>query len=102
MNSDTPKPIKIFRIGKYDAGKSRRVKVCYETTGPAKLLLRNKDKLPKDIKIFSDQTPAQHKYLQELKDELSRRQANGESDIIIKYINGTPAITKTAPKNYQQ
>lgn len=62
VNPDILKPIKILRIGKYVAGKYRRMKICYETTRPAKLLLSNKDKLPKDIKIFSDQTPAQHKY----------------------------------------
>lgn len=96
---DIPKPTKVFRIGKYVSGKNRRIKVCYDTLGPAKQLLRNKDKIPENIKIFSDQTPTQQKYLHELKDELARRQKDGENNIIIKYINGTPTIVTSTPKN---
>lgn len=78
------------------------MKVCYETLGPAKQLLRNKDKLPENIKIYSDQTPAQQKYLQHLKEELALRLGNGETDLTIKYTNGTPGIIKTTAKNYTQ
>lgn len=102
LNQDLPKPIKILRIGKYFPGKSRGLKVCYETAVPAKYLLRNREKLPENIKIFSDQTPAQQKYLKNLKEELIRRQNDGENELTIKYINGTPTIIKTTSKNYAQ
>lgn len=94
-----PKPSRVFRIGKYIPGKSRRVKVCYDAPGPAKQLLRNKDKFPENIKIFSDQTPTQQKYLHRLKEELARRQKDGENDLPIKYVNGTPTIVNATPKN---
>lgn len=102
MNLNIPKPLKIFRIGKYDVGKNRRTKICFETSGTAKLLLRNKEKLQPNIKISSDKTPAQHQFLQSLNEELSRRESNGEIDLTIKYVNGTPTIIKKNPKNYQQ
>lgn len=99
LSTEIPKPIKVFRIGKYKLGKNRSLKVCFDGIGPAKQLLRNKDKLPDDIKIYSDQTPAQQHYLKVLKDELKRRENNGETNLTIKYINGTPTIIKTTPKN---
>ncbi|KAL0860156.1 hypothetical protein ABMA27_010463 [Loxostege sticticalis] len=100
VSKDIPKPNKIIRIGKYNPEKTRRIKVCFDRPEPAMLLLRNKDKLPEDIKIFSDQTPAQQKYFQSIKKELTRRLHSGESDITIKYINGAPTIVKSAPKNF--
>lgn len=102
VDKDIPKPTKILRIGKFNPGKNRRVKVCYDTPEPAKQLLRNKGKLPENIKIFSDQTPAQQKYMQDLKEELSRRQEDGEIDLTIKYIHGTPSIIKATSKNSNQ
>lgn len=102
LDDDIPKPIKVIRIGKYNPAKDRRIKVCYDKLGPAKQLLRHKSKLPENIKIFSDQTPAQQKYLQTLKEELTRRSNEGESDLTIKYINGMPKIIKTSTKNFSQ
>lgn len=103
VSKDIPKPVKVVRIGKFSADKNRAIKVCYGTLGPAKQLLRNKEKLPDGVKIYSDQTLMQQKYLQDLKDELARRLRNGETDLTIKYTNGVPSIIKiTPPKNSQQ
>lgn len=99
IKNDNTKPLKVIRIGKLQEGKNRLLKVCYNEPHTAKLLLRNKNKLPENIKMISDQTPAQQKYLQGLKEELQRRQANGESDLTIKYINGVPNILQVPPKN---
>lgn len=99
INENIPKPSKIYRIGKYNAGKIRRIKVCYDNPEPAMLLLRNRGKLPENIKIYSDLTPAQQKYFQAIKDELASRTKNGETDLTIKYVNGVPSIIKQTPKN---
>lgn len=99
---DIPNPTKVIRIGKYNATKCRRVKVIYDIPGPAKQLLRSRDKLPQNIQIYSDQTPTQQKYLQSLKEELARRLDKGETDLTIKYIGGTPKIIKTNSKNSTQ
>lgn len=96
---DCPKPIKIFRFGKFSSDKSRSIKVCFDTQEAPKLLLRNKDKFPKDIKCYSDQTPMQQKYLKDLKEELKNRLQNGETNLTIKYQNGIPMINSLAPKN---
>lgn len=102
ISTDTPKPTKVFRIGKQNPGKNRSIKVCFSERAPAKELLKNKSRLPAGIKIYSDQTPAQQKYLKTLKEELQRREAAGENDLTIKYISGTPTIVKTASKNSKQ
>ncbi|XP_060809995.1 uncharacterized protein LOC132904087 [Amyelois transitella] len=99
ISSDIPKPFKLFRIGKPRPGKNRSIKVCFETPEPAKQLLRNRSKLRDGVKIFSDQTPSQQNYMKNLKEELRRRQDEGETDLTIKYINGTPAILKNS-KNF--
>jgi hypothetical protein len=48
-----------------------------------------------------DQTPAQKKYVDTLKEELNKRTENGEKDLSIRYIKGLPKIitNKNAPKN---
>lgn len=96
---DVSDPIKVIRIGKYDPSKNRRVKVIYQSKFVSKQILRNREKAPNHIKIYSDQTPAQQKYMQTLKDELNRRQNNGDINLAIKYVNGTPCIISTNPKN---
>lgn len=96
-----PKPSKVFRIGKFKPGKNRSIKVCFETIEPAKNLLRNRNKLQDGLKIFSDQTPTQQNFMKSLREELKRRQDNGETNLTIKYVNGTPAIIKIS-KNYTQ
>lgn len=64
-------PSKVFCIGKYNLGKTRKVKVCFGKPESTKVLLRNKEKLPDSLKVFSDQTPAQQNYFLNIKDELS-------------------------------
>lgn len=106
-----PQPTKIFRLGKYTSQKTRAIKVCFSSEDTAKSILRNRNKMDEEhIKIFSDQTPYQRKYLQNLKEELLQRTSNGERGLYIKYIKGIPKIvtsketqtastTKDSPKN---
>lgn len=99
ITKDIPNPKKIFRIGKYNPEKTRRIKVCFERSDLVMILLRNKDKTPNNIKLFSDQTPSQQKFFQKVKSELTQRTNNGESDLTIKYIDGVPSIIKSVAKN---
>lgn len=93
-------PIKTMRLGKYVSGKNRPIKVLFNSVEIPKEIFRNKSKLSKkDIKIFSDQTPAQQSHMIELKNQLSKRQENGETDLTIKFIKGQPKIV-TITKNF--
>ncbi|KAL0880344.1 hypothetical protein ABMA27_002789 [Loxostege sticticalis] len=77
--ADCPEPLKII--------------LCFSSEEPVKAILRNKSSAKFDpIKIFSDQTPYQRMHMQNLKEELVRRTANGETNLKIKYIKGTPKI----------
>lgn len=91
-------PQKIFRLGKFDSNKTRPIKVSFDSTQMAKQILKNKVN-NQNFQIFSDQTPLQRKFLIELRNELKTRQDNGESDLIIKYIRGTPKIIQSFSKN---
>lgn len=93
-------PIKTMRLGKYVSGKNRPIKVLFNSAEIPKEIFRKKSKLSKkDIKIFSDQTPAQQSHMIELKNQLSKRQENGETDLTIKFIKGQPKIV-TITKNF--
>lgn len=96
---DCPDPIKIFRLGKYDSTKTRPVKVRFESDQIAFNVLRNKSKIATAVKIYSDKTPYEQKYLKELKEELQIRKEKGEENLIIKYVKGIPKIIKSLPKN---
>jgi hypothetical protein len=102
LNINIPKPSKILRIGKYSTNKARSIKICFDAPDPAKTLLRNKNKLPENIRIYSDQTPAQISFLNSIRDELKRRESNGETDLTIKYFYGMPTIVKSDSKNEKQ
>lgn len=98
--SDCTEPTKTIRLGKYNPDASRPIKVIFSTPEPAKTILRHKTSIQcENIKIYSDETPYQQKYRKNLRDELKRRLDGGETDITIKYVKGTPTITKTQPKN---
>lgn len=99
-NDVTPRPWKIIRIGKFKPGTNRPLKVCFDSSLVAKEILRNRANYENEqIKLYSDQTPAQQTYMKNLRQELTNRIENGEPDLTIKYIRGTPRIV-TLPKNY--
>lgn len=94
-----PQP-KIFRLGKYTSDSNRKLKVCFNSQDTAFSILRNKNKLKNEkIKIFADQTPSQQKYFNELREELKRRNQEGESNLTIKYHKGIPKIVSSEAKN---
>lgn len=100
IDNNFPEPERILRLGKYDVKKTRPIKLCFKSQEIAKSILRNRNNIKtENIKIYSDQTPKQQKYLKNLKDELNRRQEKEEKNLIIKYHNGVPQIVKKPSKN---
>lgn len=99
---DCPKPLKTFRLGKYNPEKDRPIKIYYESAETVKQLLRNKSKLGDGFRLYPDQTPMQQSHLKKLADELKRREAEGETNLAIKYINGFPKIITQETKNSDQ
>lgn len=97
---DCPKAVKVLRLGKYDTKKMRPVKLCFSSQDIAKAILRNKANLNVDgVRIYSDQTPQQQKFMKKLRDELQQRKENGETNLVIKFSKGTPKIVTEQPKN---
>lgn len=99
ISEDCPKPIKCMRLGKYVQNQNRPLKVHFENSKTAKYLLKNRTKLPENIKLFFDQTPKQKQYLETLKEELHKRTQDGEKNLSIKYVKGTPKIVVVNQKN---
>lgn len=94
-----PPPTKVMRLGKYKYGKNRPLKLFFESADTVKHIFKNRSKISNDVRIYADQTPAQLNYIKDLKVDLQKRQAGGELDLVIKYINGHPKIIKKAAKN---
>lgn len=95
INCELPKSLKTMRLGKYNPARNRPLKVFFECTTIPRQLLRNRSKLPTNIRLYADQTPSQKKYMQQLAEELQKRKDSGEMDLIIKYIKGVPKIIKS-------
>lgn len=96
--------LKVYRLGKPAEGKKRPIKVILNNSNDAKDVLKNKSLLKQnnnDIRIASDQTLLQRKYLDDLRKTLNERLQNGENNLTIKYINSIPKIVRiNNQKNY--
>lgn len=100
ISPDSPQPIKIYRLGKQISGKSRPIKVCFESESTVKYLLRNKTKIKNEkLRIYSDQTLLQKQYMSTLREQLAMRTDKGETNLTIKYIKGVPKIITGSSKN---
>lgn len=107
INGGSIIPSKVIRLGIRSQNKLRPIKAVFSTPADAFEILKSKKKLlsvqpPSSIVISSDRTLYQRDYMKKLRDELESRRANGENDLIIKYIRGTPAIVtkKTRSENF--
>lgn len=93
-------PLQTHRLGKHKANKTRMLKVCLHSKEDAKAILSNhKNKTDSKISIYSDKTPQQQNYFNNLKKELEDRIAGGELNLTIKYHKGTPKIIQLPAKN---
>lgn len=92
---DCPQAERVLRLGKYDGKKTRPLKVSFASRETVKTVLRNKANIKVEgVRIYSDQTPHQQKFMINLKKELQQRQENGDENLTIKYIKGIPKIIK--------
>ena len=69
------------------------MKIILDTPADAKLIFKNRNKLP-NHRIKLDYTPMQQKHLHNMYSELQDRKNNGESDIALKFIKNVPTIIK--------
>ncbi|KOB66566.1 putative tick transposon [Operophtera brumata] len=67
------KVAKVMRLGKFITGKVRPMKVILESPQVVKEILKNKNKLPENVRVYNDQTPTEKNVLKELSQELVRR-----------------------------
>lgn len=92
----------ISRLGrKLNNSSSRLIKIKFnpDNSQKAQQILRNAKKLRefpdcKNIYINYDRTPYQIQRYKQVKEELRTRLANGETDLRISYVNGSPSISQ--------
>ena len=93
-----------MRIRIKKANKHRPIRVIFKNPCIVSSLIRGKNKLKsceiyKNISIKCDETAYQRESLLKCREELKRRKDEGEDNLTIKYIKGTPTITTTEEKN---
>uniref|UniRef100_A0A0A9XFX0 Death-inducer obliterator 1 n=1 Tax=Lygus hesperus TaxID=30085 RepID=A0A0A9XFX0_LYGHE len=85
--------VRVARLGSFAANKIRPLKLVFDdSTSVTKILIANRAFDPPKLNASADRTPAQRKYLAELRVKLKERVEKGESDLTIKYISGIPTI----------
>lgn len=99
INIDTT-DIKVYRIGKFNPGKDRLVKVVLNSSNEALTVLKNKRNIHiPSIRIFSDQTKQQRDFYRSIKKQLDDLKASGDDTKTIKYINNKPVIVTNHSNN---
>ena len=91
--------IRVFRIGREGPSKKRPIKVILESANEVKNIIRNAKELKKidkytNISLSFDRTPKQIAEYNTMKETLTTRLRNGETNIKIRYVNGFPKIVK--------
>ncbi|KAF5283665.1 hypothetical protein FQR65_LT13789 [Abscondita terminalis] len=85
-------PVKLIRLGKVSS-KRRPIKVCFADKDSAIIVLKAVRTMGTgNIKFSSDRTQSQRDYLKSLYEELHRRKSEGETNLLIKYVNGNPFV----------
>lgn len=93
----TIRPIGVYRIGNSSSGQPRPIKIIFSDSSEVALVMRLQNKLNyfsdyKDLRFVTDRTIKQRELLATRYQELNQRREQGENNIIIKYIMGTPRI----------
>ena len=87
--------LSFHRVGKYNDGKNRPIKITLPTKEEALALLKTKSRIPKEATYYlkSDRTKMEKDFLKKVVDELNNRK--------IRYYNNIPRIVKyrSIPKN---
>lgn len=91
------RPSIVIRLGIHGKNNPRPIKAVFSTPADVFEILKSKKKFlslqpPSTIGISSDRTLYQRNSMKKLRNELESRRTNGEIDLIIKYIRGTPTI----------
>nr|CAI5840202.1 unnamed protein product [Callosobruchus analis] len=88
--------VRPIRLGKPTAGRSRPIKVCFGSELQVVEIIRNAKSLKNSryskVSVSYDRTPRQLSHYKKLKHQMQDRVDAGETNLKIKYVNGTPRI----------
>lgn len=93
--------LKSSRLPSKDSSKPRWIRAVFSSPECVRDILRNKSKLRghpdfRHVTIYDDKTREQVSFLNALRTELRRRQAAGETNLTIKYLQGVPTIVTSS------
>ena len=86
--------IKCYRREVSKAGSPKPLVVTFNDTDSVSAVFQNKNKLKENIVIKKDRTKQEGKLLRKAINEINDRNARGERNLRIKYINNIPTVTQ--------
>lgn len=89
--------LKVLRVGQASEGGNRPIRVVTKHSNLVKNAMRRRNRLEGNIRLGYDKTKLQREQFKAVLSELRNREQRGETDLIIKFVNGSPSITKKSP-----
>jgi len=104
LNISLPAYHKPLRVGRVASGTCPTKVIIYSSADATCVLhdvqrAKKSGLLPQHISIVRDKTKRERDLFRTAYAELERRRADGESDLIVSYVNGIPKATKRPSKN---
>ncbi|KAF0751786.1 Reverse transcriptase domain-containing protein [Aphis craccivora] len=106
INTTLPVDIKVVRLDGHLSKKPRPLKLIFKSKDEAANLLlkfrqsiRNGCNISNSLRLVWDKTFMERQLLRSAHAEFERRKQSGESNLVVKYVNGVPSVTKMQPKN---
>lgn len=102
LSSKVSRPVEassVVRVGKPNRNGHKPLKVTLTNANDVSTVLKNRRKFidTHQVYIEADLSPAQLKQLNDTKEELRVRRANGEENLILRFTNGIPILTAKNP-----
>lgn len=93
------KIVKVSRLGRRGETGARPIKIMLEDQESASSIIFGRTKLPKELRVKHDLTYFQRMRVRKLWEEVDHRKKNGESNLAVRFVNGSHRIVSMTPKN---
>ncbi|XP_058795316.1 repetitive organellar protein-like [Phymastichus coffea] len=92
--------IETRRLGRVNPNVSRPLRVTLQSREDVITVMKNRGLVNNQYNVKTDLTKIQQKKIRDLKQELERQNASGNTNLTIKFINGDPRIIPVIRRNY--
>jgi hypothetical protein len=91
--------VKVSRLGRRKETGARPIKIMLEDQESASSVIFGRTKLPKEVRVKHDLTYSQRMRVRKLWEEVDHLKKNGETNVTVRFVNGSHRIVPMTPKN---